>query len=103
VIRIVLGDEAVADALEAFRFYEERREGLGERFRDHLDIALSRIQATPEVYPVVHRDLRRTLVERFPYFVLYRLYPGLIFIVAIMHARQSPAAWKRRAARDEQG
>jgi plasmid stabilization system protein ParE len=103
VIRIVLGDEAQADALDAFRFYEERREGLGERFRDHLDIALSRIQETPELYPIVHRDLRRTLIERFPYVVLYRLYPGVIFIVAIMHAKQSPAVWKRRVARDEQG
>lgn len=101
MIRIVLADEAQADALEAFRFYEQRREGLGERFRDHLDIALSRIQETPELYPVVHRDLRRTLVERFPYFVLYRVYPGLIFIVAVMHARQSPGVWKRRA--DELG
>ena len=91
---------AEADALEAFRFYEERREGLGERFRDHLGIAISRIQDTPELYPVVYRDLRRTLVERFPYVVLYRVYPGLIFIVAIMHARQNPAAWKRRATRE---
>ena len=101
--RIAFSEEAQADALEAFRFYEERREGLGERFRDHLDIAISRIQETPELYPVVHRDLRRTLVERFPYFVLYRVYPGLVFVVAIMHAMRSPSVWKRRAARDEPG
>lgn len=59
MIRIVLSDEAQSDALEAFRFYEERREGLGERFRDHLDIAIVRIQETPELYPLVYRDLRR--------------------------------------------
>jgi len=32
VIRIVISDEAQADALNAFSFYEERRRGLGERF-----------------------------------------------------------------------
>jgi len=44
VIRIVLSSEAEADALDAFRFYEDRREGLGERFRDHLGLALTRVQ-----------------------------------------------------------
>jgi hypothetical protein len=29
VIRIVLSSEAEADALDAFRFYEARRDGLG--------------------------------------------------------------------------
>lgn len=33
-------------SLASFEFYEERCEGLGERFRDHVDIALCRIQET---------------------------------------------------------
>jgi hypothetical protein len=54
VIRIVLSDEAKADALDAFEFYEHRSDGLGERFRDHLGLALSKIQTKPELYPVVY-------------------------------------------------
>jgi hypothetical protein len=42
VIRVILADEARADALEAFAFYERRREGLGERFREHVDHAISK-------------------------------------------------------------
>ena len=64
--RLVLAQEAERDALEAFHFYEARREGLGERFRDHLGVALGKVQAGPEVAPVIYRDLRRKLVERFP-------------------------------------
>jgi toxin ParE1/3/4 len=97
VIRLVLAQEAERDALEAFEFYEARREGLGERFRDHVGVALGKVQASPEVAPVVYRDLRRRLVERFPYAILYRVYPGIVFVVAIMHAKQSPGVWKRRA------
>jgi toxin ParE1/3/4 len=100
VIRIVFREEARADALSAFSFYEERREGLGERFRDHLGVAITAIQRSPELYSVVHRDLRRRLVERFPYAVFYRLYPGVVVIVAVMHARQNPAMWKRRASNE---
>ena len=103
MIRVILTDEARAEALKAFAFYEERREGLGERFRDHLGLAISRIQANPELYPVVYRDLRRRLVERFPYALFYRISPGLIAIVAVVHAKQNPMTWKRRASHDEPG
>ena len=46
--RLVLAQEAERDALEAFHFYEARREGLGERFRDHLGVALGKVQASPD-------------------------------------------------------
>jgi toxin ParE1/3/4 len=103
VTRVVLSEEAEVDALIAFRFYEERRVGLGERFRYHVGIALARIQASPELSPIIYRDLRQRLVERFPYAVLYRVYPGLVYVVAIMHAKQNPAIWKRRASGGEPG
>ncbi len=103
MIRVVFSDEAKSDALAAFAFYEERCEGLGERFRDHLGAAFSRIQNSPEEAPVIHRNVRRKLVQRFPYAVLYRLYPSVIYVVAIMHAKQDPAKWMRRATRDEPG
>jgi hypothetical protein len=55
VTRVVFSAEAEADALGAFRFYEDRREGLGERFRDHVGVALGRIQTSPEVSPIIYR------------------------------------------------
>ena len=47
--RLVLAHEAERDGLEAFQFYEVRREGLGERFRDHLGVALGKVQVSAEV------------------------------------------------------
>jgi toxin ParE1/3/4 len=76
---------------------------LASDFRDHLGFALSRIQTNPEEAPVVYRALRRKLVERFPYAVLYRIYPGLVYVVAVMHAKQNPAIWKLRATSNEPG
>lgn len=103
MIRVVLSPEAEADALAAFRFYEDRREGLGERFRDHLGRAFTRVQNNPEEAPVVYRKLRRKLVQRFPYMVLYQLLPGVLYVVAVMHTKQEPATWQRRANRNEPG
>jgi toxin ParE1/3/4 len=98
----LLSDEARADVLETFAFYEARSAGLGVRFREHLDHAIDRIVEDPERYPTVYRGLRRRLVERFPYAVYYRAYPETIFIVAVMHGRRSPARWKSRAPADDE-
>jgi toxin ParE1/3/4 len=103
VIRVILADEARADALDAFAFYEGRRPGLGERFREHVNNAISKIQRSPERYPLVYRDLRRRLVERFPYAVFYRIYPGTVVVVALMHGRQDPSIGKGRARRSQPG
>jgi toxin ParE1/3/4 len=97
VTRVIFRDEARADALSAFAFYEDRRAGLGKRFRDHVDVAIGKLQRSPERYPTVYRDLRRRLVERFPYAVFYRVYDDVVVIVALMHGRQDPAIWKARA------
>jgi len=97
VRQLILRAEARADALEAFSFYEGNRPGLGVEFRNHLDFALSRIVDGPERYPFIYKDLRRRLVERFPYAILYRVYPDAVVVVAVMHGRQDPRVWKRRA------
>jgi toxin ParE1/3/4 len=98
---IVLSDDARTDALDAFDFYEARSRGLGERFRDHVDFAMRQIARDPERYPIVYRDLRRRLVERFPYAVFFKVYPDLVFVVGIMHGRQNPERWKLRARGSE--
>lgn len=94
---IIFAEEARADALEAYRYYEERQAGLGTRFRDHLELALRRVQRSPERYPLVYRSLRRTLVDRFPYLIFYRTVGDAVLVVAVMHGRQNPKTWMSRA------
>jgi toxin ParE1/3/4 len=95
VSRIVFLPTARAEALEIFRWYEEQRPGLGVAFQDRLDDALRRLRDAPLAYPVVHRDLRRMLLERFPYAVFYRIVPRKIAIVGVVHGSRHPRAWMR--------
>ena len=44
-----------------------------------------------------HRDLRRVLLEQFPYSVFYRVLPAAILIVGVIHNKRSPLVWRRRA------
>jgi toxin ParE1/3/4 len=97
VSRVVLLAEARAEALETFRWYEKQRRGLGPIFRGALNEAIQRIRDAPLAYPPLYRDLRRVLVERFPYAAFYRITPEAIVVVGVIHGRRHPREWKRRA------
>ena len=97
--RTVRTSETASDELiDAVRWYEARRPGLGGEFFDVVAEMLTRIEARPEVGSVSRHDpqTRRMLVPRFPYQVVYCLTPTEIVIVAVAHLKRRPGYWKSR-------
>lgn len=85
--------------MEAVRWYETRRPGLGGEFFDAVVATLSLIETNPGIGTTLSTDgqTRRTLLARFPYQVVYRLRPTEIVIVAIAHLKRLPEYWKNRS------
>jgi plasmid stabilization system protein ParE len=77
---------AAADVDEAHWWYEGQRPGLGDEFLAAMAVCFDSICAEPERFPIVHRDLRRALVQRFPYLVFFRVYSELVVVFAVCHA-----------------
>ena len=50
-------------------------------------------------WPVIEAELRRRLVRRFPFGILYRIEPEEIVIVAVAHLRRKPGYWRERIKR----
>lgn len=88
--------EADTEFLKAIDYYEEREEGLGYDFAVEAYSTIERILLHPKAWPLVEEDIRRSLVKRFPYGVLYAEETDQIFIVAVMHLRRDPDYWKHR-------
>ena len=88
--------EAVADAREAYLWYEERRLGLGQEFLECVDECIDRIRRNPELFEVVHDEYRRALVRRFPYIIFYEYASGSVTVYAVFHSAQSPDKWRAR-------
>jgi plasmid stabilization system protein ParE len=89
-------EEAQQDALEAFGWYEAERPGLGFAFLDAVNAAVERIGHEPLAFALVYRDLRRVLVQRFPYAIYYRVFPRQVSVVAVLHGRRHPRVRQRR-------
>lgn len=88
--------EAESEFLEAIDFYEDAKESLGLEFASAVFSSISSICAHPRAWPVVSDDIRRCLVNRFPYGILYSEIGGEVTIHAVMHLHRNPDYWKER-------
>lgn len=78
---------ASADLVAAHDWYEQRSPGLGKDLVRMVDAAVAGIGRNPELFPPVHRGLRRVLVRRFPYAVFYRIDPDAVRLIGVLHAK----------------
>jgi len=81
---------------EAAGYYEQECAGLGDAFLDEVEEAIAYVMDHPEGAPCVDGPVRRKLVRRFPYGILYSLRPDSIRILAIMNQRRRPFYWRGR-------
>ena len=89
-------DDAIVEAHAAFVWYRKRSDVAAERFRDEFNRAITAIGSSPEAWPAYVHETRRYLFRRFPFFVVYRMIPEGIQVVAVVHARRRPDYWKNR-------
>ena len=94
--KILIQPEAELDLQEAFDWYEENSRGLGSEFVRAVDASLSQIQRNPLAYPLVYKEIRRKLVRKFPYGVLYLIESETIYIIACFHVKRSSQQWRKR-------
>jgi len=88
--------EAEADILDACKWYNGQKEGLGLEFFDEVVTTVERIEDHPVAYNLVHKNVRRAVVRRFPYYIIYTVAGDQIQLIACLHASRSPEAWKSR-------
>ena len=88
--------EAEKEFNQAIEYYEKIEEGLGYDFAVEVYATIQRSVIYPKAWPILAGDIRRSLVSRFPYGVLYSIEPKSIFILAVMNLHRDPDYWKKR-------
>jgi plasmid stabilization system protein ParE len=95
--RVTVLPAAEAEITEAFRWYEDKSEGLGSEFMRALDATLATVQRGPALFAAVHKQVRRAMLRRFPYGVFYLHEGDQIIVIACFHASRDPKQWQDRA------
>jgi plasmid stabilization system protein ParE len=84
---------------EAKRFYNRQQKGLGESFKREAEAAAKLIQERPLAWQVEVEPVRRFIMDRFPYKMLYIVREELIVVIAVAHQHRQPDYWVDRIQR----
>jgi plasmid stabilization system protein ParE len=76
--------------------YEQQRAGLGVDFVARVREVLQRISNNPQLHAAVYQDVRKAVVRKFPYVVLYREEPGEVVVISVFHTARDPSVWQSR-------
>jgi plasmid stabilization system protein ParE len=66
---------------DAVIWYEQQAEGLSRDFLDQLDRAVRLVKSHPKIPTLIQADIRRFLVARFPYSLIYGIDDDSIVVI----------------------
>lgn len=89
--------EAEAELNNSIDYYESIEPGLGYDFAIEVYDTIQRAVDFPKAWTTLDGEVRRSLVKRFPYGVLYVEETDSILILAVMNLHRAPDYWKHRA------
>jgi hypothetical protein len=92
----IVDREAEADIAKARDWYDEQCPGLGAEFVWAVNDALDKIQQNPFQYQVARGRYRRTLLNRFPYTLVYSVSDEATRVIACAHGSRHPRVWQKR-------
>ena len=88
--------EAREEFLAAIDYYNNAEPGLGMDFYTEVESAIALVETYPDMWTDIGGNIRRCLVRRFPYAILYSKEDNHVFIYAIMHTKREPGYWHDR-------
>ena len=81
---------------EAALFYELALTGLGTQFLADVQRAIDRLLVYPYAGEFIDSDLRRALLHRFPFSLIYAIEVDTLVIIAVAHHGRDPDYGKSR-------
>ena len=93
--KLILRQEAERDLAGTYNWYNEKVPGLGSDFLAVVERALESIQENPARFPIIYREVRRALINRFPYGLFFLLEEERVVVLGVMHTARDPAKWRK--------
>ncbi|MFA4827992.1 MAG: type II toxin-antitoxin system RelE/ParE family toxin [Thermodesulfovibrionales bacterium] len=84
---------AQSEVDDAVTWYDSQSRSLGTQFLDDIDRAVRRIVAYPLASTIIEEGIRRCLLSRFPYGIIYGIDSETVVVVAVAHLHREPRYW----------
>jgi plasmid stabilization system protein ParE len=96
VDRVTFHRLAERELNDAAKYYEIECLGLGSSFLQEADRCLRLIEEHPEAGAAFHGAVRRRILRRFPFALLYKSSLDGVRILAVMNLKRHPTYWVGR-------
>jgi mRNA-degrading endonuclease RelE of RelBE toxin-antitoxin system len=91
---IIIKEEALSEALEAYLYYEEQQEGLGDNFVRTLLHCYEQITQNPQYYSYIStkkvKTLRDVKIKGFPYVVIFDFVDSEVTVFSVHNSYKAP-------------
>jgi plasmid stabilization system protein ParE len=95
-MKIIFSSLARMELEDAIAYYELEHSGLGINFKKEILKNVERIKKFPYAVALERGEIRKSLLHKFPYKILYSIEPDHIFIIALAHQHRKPDYWVDR-------
>ncbi len=95
-MRVIFTRIATQELEDAVRFYELEYSGLGRKFKDEVKKAALRIVEYPKAWSIERGEVRKCLLHKFPYKLMYSVEEDHILVIAVAHQHRQPDYWVGR-------
>jgi len=96
-MRVIFTKLASQELEDAVRYYELEYSGLGRRFKEEVRKAALRIVAYPQAWSIECGEVRKCLLHKFPYKLMYSVEGNHILVIAVAHQHRNPDYWVDRS------
>ncbi len=88
----IISSRAQKEISVSWQWYEDRQQGLGDRFFNAVLDRIRAIEQNPERYPTRYKSYKETTLEDFPFLIIYRVNKkrNIIRIVSVFHTSKNP-------------
>ena len=94
--RVLFHELAARELLDAGDYYDDLVFGLGKKFVIEIERCFKIIKVNPLAYPIISENIRKAVVIKFPYSILYLVDIKTAYVLAVMHQKQKPKYWAER-------
>ncbi len=91
-----LHEQAEQELWDAMDYYDEKRKQLGQEFAQELRAIMKTVWEHPARFPTVKDNIRKAVVKKFPYIIIFEIQEDTVFVLAIFHTSRNPDSWEGR-------
>lgn len=95
-MKLKISPFAINDLEESFEYYNHKVEKLGNKFAEEVDNTFVQIKRNPKQFEKPYKEIRKALVNRFPFIIFFTIKNKTIYILAIFHSSRNPKIIKER-------